>query len=327
MKKRAMKARPIMGSSVASSPGDDLPRVSLVTPSYNAAPYLRAAIDSVLGQDYPNIEYLIMDGGSTDGTVELLEEFGDKLRWISEKDDGQADALARGFEQIDGAILGWLNADDVLKPGAIRAAVDALRAHPAAALIYGNADFIDAAGQTIGPCTVVEPYSLHRLIHYGDYIIQPAAFFSRSAYESVGGLDKTLNWAMDWDLWIRLARDYDVLYIDKDLASYRWLGSNKTAEGGFARLEEVEAVAGRYGCKGLPAYFRLEKARLYAARGKQNLKQRKFVPMLGDLAKAGATIFSARSSAKCLFSPHVWRNYRTAKVLYRQVAELGSELP
>jgi glycosyltransferase involved in cell wall biosynthesis len=305
----------------------DLPRVSLVTPCYNAAPYLRAAIDSVLGQDYPDIDYLVMDGGSTDGTVELLEEYGGKIRWISEKDNGQADAIARGFEQTSGAILGWLNADDVLKPGAARAAVDAFRSHPGAALVYGNADFIDAAGRTLGPCTVVEPYCLHRLIHYGDYIIQPAAFFSRRAYLAVGGLDRSLNWAMDWDLWIRLARKYDVVFIDRDLASYRWLGSNKTAEGGLDRLREVEEVAGRYGCAGLPAYFRLEKARLLASRASQDMKQLRLGNMLKNLAGTAEAIFTSWSATKSLLDPHIWRNYRTAHALYRHVGENRSDRP
>jgi hypothetical protein len=300
---------------------NDLPRVSLITPSYNAAPYLRAAIESVLGQDYPNIDYLVMDGGSTDGTVELLKDFGAKVRWISERDDGQADAIARGFEQTSGSILGWLNADDVLKPGAVRAAVEAFRVHPEAALVYGDADFIDAAGRTIGPCTVVEPHSLHRLIHYGDYIIQPAAFFSRQAYQSVGGLDKSLNWAMDWDLWIRLARRYEVLYMERDLASYRWLGSNKTAEGGFDRLKEVEEVAGRYGCNGLPAYFRLEKARLLASRASQDVKQLRLAPALKNLTETAVTIFTSWSATKSLVNPHIWRNYHAAHALYRHIRE------
>ncbi len=304
----------------------DLPRVSLVTPSYNAAPYLRAAIDSVLAQDYLDIEYLVMDGGSTDGTLELLRGYGEKVRWISEKDQGQADAIARGFEQTTGAILGWLNADDVLKPGAVRTAVDTFLANPGTALIYGNADFIDVAGRTLGACTVVEPYSLHRLIHYGDYIIQPAAFFLSKAYEAVGGLDKTLNWAMDWDLWIRLAQGYDVVYIEKQLASYRWLGSNKTAEGGFERLEEVEMVARRYGCNGLPAYFRLERARLFAHQANQDLKQRQPLPMLNNLVKSAATIFTSWGATKSLFTPHVWRNYSTAQALYRHVEKLDAEL-
>ena len=296
-----------------------LPKVSLLTPTYNSKPYLRAAIESVLGQDYPNIEYLVMDGGSTDGTVELLMEFGDAVRWISEADSGQADAIARGFAQTTGEILGWVNADDELKPGAIRAAVDAFRDNPDAALIYGDADFIDANGRIIGPCTVVEPYSRHRLVHYGDYIIQPAALFTRQAYESVGGLDTSLHWAMDWDLWIRLAQRYEVVYIQENLASYRWLGSNKTAEGGFARLGEVEGVARRHGCKSLPAYFRLEKARLLAVQARQNFGQRQFVQMLGNLAKSAAAIFTSWGATTSLINPRVWRNYGTARALNRHV--------
>jgi len=316
-KKRKVDTQTMNDSNPSNPPGNDLPPVSLVTPSYNAAPYLRAAIESVLGQDYPNIEYLVMDGGSTDGTVELLREYGEKLRWISEKDEGQADAIARGLEKTTGAILGWLNADDVLKPGAIRSIIEVFRAHPEVGLVYGNADFIDADGRRLGPCTVVEPYSRHRLLHYGDYIIQPASFFSRRAYQEVGGLDKSLNWAMDWDLYIRLSRQFDVLFIDQDLASYRWLGSNKTAEGGFDRLDEVEAVAGRYGCSGLPAYFRLEKARLFTRQAREDLKSRHSGSMLVNLASAAATIFTSWGATKSLFSPHIWRNFGTSSALSR----------
>ena len=308
-----------------ASNSSELPRVSLVTPSFNAEPYLRAAIDSVIGQDYPNIEYLVMDGGSTDGTVELLREYDDRLSWVSEKDAGQADAIARGFEKTTGSILGWLNADDVLKPGAIRTVVDTFLAHPEVALVYGNADFIDAKGQIIGPCTVVEPHSLNRLLHYGDYIIQPAAFFSRESYQSVGGLDKSLNWAMDWDLWIRLDQKFELLYIEKTMASYRWLGSNKTAEGGFDRIEEVEAVARRYGCKGLPAYFRLEKARLLAGQAKEDLQQLHLGQMLNNLAKTAATIFTSWRATKSLINPHIWRNFGTSRALYRLVREKNSD--
>ncbi len=305
-------------------PVEDLPHVSLITPSYNAATYLRSAIESVLEQNYPNIEYIVMDGGSTDGTVELLQEFGMRLRWVSKKDDGQADAISRGFEQTNGAILGWLNADDVLKPDAIRTVVDAFCTNPETALIYGNADFIDANGRIIGPCTVVEPHCLQRLLHYGDYIIQPAAFFSRQAYQSVGGLDKSLQWAMDWDLWIRLAQKYEVLYIEKNLASYRWLGSNKTAEGGFNRIKEVETVARRYGCNGLPAYFRLELARLFALQAKQDIKQLHLRNMLTNLVNTALTIFTSWGATKSLFNPHIWRNFHTSHKLYRHAREGSS---
>lgn len=296
---------------------DEPPRVCLITPSYNSGRYLRAAIESVLAQDYPAIEYLVMDGGSSDGTLSVLREYGDRVRWISAPDDGQADAIARGFERAEGEILGWLNADDVLKHGAVRAIVEAFQARPSAALIYGHADFIDADGRTIGPCTVVEPYDRQRLIHYGDYIVQPAAFFSREAYTQIGGLDRSLNWAMDWDLWIRLALQYEVFHIDDELASYRWLGSNKTAEGGFARLREVEAVAARYGCRGLPAYFRLEMARLLAAQVRLQLQRGRIAPALGNVQRACAEVLTSWGAVKSLLNPRVWRNFRTAQKLYR----------
>lgn len=296
-----------------------LPRVSLVTPSYNAGPYLRTAIESVLSQDYPHIEYLVMDGGSTDGTIALLREYGDRIRWVSARDDGQADAIARGFEQTSGTVLGWLNADDILGPGAVRTAVETFLAHPGAALVYGNADFIDAEERFIGPCTVVEPFSRQRLLDYGDYIIQPAAFFSRQAYNAAGGLDRSLHWAMDWDLWLRLVRCGEAVYVEQPLASYRWLGSNKTAEGGFERLQEIERVARRYGCRGLPAYFRLEKARLLGLRAVQAVRQRRPARLLTNAVGAAVTIFGSWKATRCLFRPHVWRNYRTAQKLYRQV--------
>lgn len=300
------------------------PKVSLVTPCYNGMPYLRTAIDSVLGQDYPHIEYLVMDGGSTDGTVDLLKGYGARLQWFSAADDGQADAVARGFQRTTGTILGWLNADDVLKPGAVSAVVEAFLAHPEAGLIYGDADFIDARGHFLAPCTVVEPYRPRRLLDYGDYIVQPAAFFTRRAYAAVGGLDASLHWAMDWDLWIRLDHYCQVLYIDRDLASYRWLGSNKTAAGGMERLQEIEAVAKRYDNTGLPAYFRLEKARLLADQARLSLKQRDLATMLHSLAGAAAAVFTSRRAVASLFSPRVWRNYHTAQRLYRHVAERNS---
>lgn len=294
-----------------------LPRVTLVTPSYNTASHLRDAIDSVLAQDYPDIEYLVMDGGSTDGTVEILGEYGDKVRWVSKKDQGQADAIARGFEQTTGTILGWLNADDVLKPNAVRTAVDAFLANPDAALVYGHADFIDATGEIIAPCTVVEPFVKQRLIDYGDYIIQPAAFFSRLAYQSVGGLDTSLHWAMDWDLWIRLAQDHEFVHLTDVLASYRWLGTNKTAMGGFDRLDEVDSVAKRYGANGLPAYFRLEKARLYASLAQQDLREQKLLPMLRHGLLAGREVFTSPRAMLSLLKPGIWRTYRTAQNLHR----------
>jgi hypothetical protein len=132
---------------------------------------------------------------------------------------------------------------------------------------------------------------------------------------------------MDWDLWIRLARHSDFMYIEKDMASYRWLGSNKTAEGGLDRLDEVEAVARRYGCKGLPAYFRLEKARQLAGLATEDLKQLNLWHMSRNLAKTIATIFTSWGAMKSLINPHIWRNLGTSRTLYRHVRETKSDCP
>ncbi len=125
--------------------------VSVVTPCFNPGKHLAATIQSVLSQDYPHVEYLVMDAGSTDGTLDLLRSFGDRVRWISEPDHGQADAINRGFSRATGQILAWLNADDTYAPGAIGAAAKFLSEQPGVAMVYGNADFIDADGNLIGP--------------------------------------------------------------------------------------------------------------------------------------------------------------------------------
>src|SRR5437016_2863998 len=180
---------------------DDLPLVSVVTPSFNQEEYIEATIRSVLGQDYPAIEYIVVDGGSGDSTIEILKRYQGKLTWTSEKDAGQADAINKGFARARGEIVAWLNSDDTYEPGAISAAVGYLRAHPDVAMVYGEANFIDAAGKFIGRCAHVEEFDAGRLVNYSDFIVQPASFFRRSALEAVGGLDPSLHYAMDYDLW------------------------------------------------------------------------------------------------------------------------------
>src|SRR5512141_1228507 len=125
--------------------------VSIITPSFNQAPYIEATIQSVLGQDYPRIEYIIIDGGSTDGTVDVIRKYESRLaNWVSEKDKGQTDAINKGFARAKGDILAWLNSDDTYEPGAIRAAVQYLQAHPETGLVYGDCNFINVSGQVIG---------------------------------------------------------------------------------------------------------------------------------------------------------------------------------
>lgn len=235
------------------------PLVSIVSPSLNQGRFIAKAIDSVLGQDYPHVELMVVDGASTDETLDVLRGYGARVRWVSEPDAGQAAAINKGFRLTRGDLLAWLNSDDTYAPGAIAAAVECFAAQPEAALVYGDAEFVDAEGRPLSPCSQVRPFDLHRLVHEGDFIVQPAAFFRRSAFEAAGGLDESLHWSMDYDLWLKLARRFPVVYLPRTLAAYRLTGENKTLRGGLGRFQELERLGRRHGARGLAAANRVEK--------------------------------------------------------------------
>jgi glycosyltransferase involved in cell wall biosynthesis len=203
------------------------PLVTIVTPCLNAAPFIARTVESVLNQDYPNVEYIVMDGGSTDGTVELLEPWRGRLECVSAPDGGAADAINRGFLRSRGTIFGWLNADDTYQPGAIGAAVRGLAATPGAAVVYGQGVWTDAADKVLGAYPTVSPYAA---AHWERecFICQPAAFMTRSAFEAVGMLDAGLHSAFDYDLWIRLSRGNLFAAIPQILAASRMHPGNKS---------------------------------------------------------------------------------------------------
>jgi glycosyltransferase involved in cell wall biosynthesis len=236
----------------------DLPLVTIVTPSFNQGEFVADAIDSVLAQDYPRIEYLVIDGGSSDDTLEVLGRQTSRVRWISEPDRGQGDAIRKGFALAQGEILAWLNSDDVYLPGAVSRAVAAFQESSSVVLVYGNAEFIDGAGAVLGPCEQVEPFDLGRLINDLDFIVQPATFFRREPYFSVGGLDPSLTYCLDYELWIRMAQRGAASFIPDVLAQVRIYPQTKTASGGLARLDEVERMIRGYGRKTLPTEFERE---------------------------------------------------------------------
>ncbi len=207
-----------------------LPRISIVTPSFNQARFLEATICSVLGQDYPNLEYIIVDGGSTDGSVEIIQKYAHRLDWwVSEKDKGQTDAINKGFARATGDILAWLNSDDTYQPGAFRQVVEAMRAHPEAGLVYGDANYIDENGQVIGRFPAAQT-DLRRLRQGYVHIPQQAAFFRADLWRQVGPLDDTFYFAMDYDLWVRLARRAPIVYVPGRVwANFRIHGQAKTS--------------------------------------------------------------------------------------------------
>lgn len=205
-----------------------LPLVSIVTPSYNQAQFLEATIQSVLSQDYPHLEYIIVDGGSTDGSLEIIRNYADRLAWwVSEPDRGQTDAINKGFARARGEIFAWLNSDDTYEPGAVRAAVEFLMTHPEVGMVYGDANFIDEAGRVIGKFNARQT-DYRRLRRGYVHIPQQAAFFRASLWREVGPLDPSFYFAMDYDLWVRIAARAPIVYVPRTWANFRLHLQGKT---------------------------------------------------------------------------------------------------
>ena len=197
------------------------PLVSIVTPSYNQAAYLKQTLKSVLEQDYPRLEYLVVDGASTDGSVEIIKRYADKLDfWISEKDSGQAEAINKGLSRAKGEIVAWLNSDDIYVPGTVSAVVKAFQDNPGVVMIYGNMLSIDENGQTTN-LFKYKQFTLEDLLCF-QIIGQPAVFFRREAVEVAGGLDTTYHCLLDHHLWLRIALQGQILHIDETWAVARY---------------------------------------------------------------------------------------------------------
>jgi glycosyltransferase involved in cell wall biosynthesis len=204
------------------------PLVTIVTPSFNQASFLEATIKSILGQTYPNIEYIIMDGGSTDGSLEIIKRYQKNLaHWVSEKDRGQTDAVNKGFALARGEILAWLNSDDTLLPDAIEEAVQFLQEHPEIGLVYGDANYIDENSRVIGRFPAAQT-DLKRLQRGYVHIPQQASFFRKSIWDQVGPLDPEFFFAMDYDLWVGIARQAEIRYLPRVWANFRLHRDAKT---------------------------------------------------------------------------------------------------
>jgi glycosyltransferase involved in cell wall biosynthesis len=204
------------------------PLVSIITPSYNQARYLEETIQSVLSQDYAPLEYIIVDGGSTDGSREIIQRFADRLAWwVSEPDAGQTDAINKGFSRAQGEILAWLNSDDTYLPGAVASAVAYLQQHPEVGMVYGDANLVDEHGELIAKFPAAQT-DYRRLRRGYVHIPQQAAFFRAALWRQVGPLDPTFYFAMDYDLWVRLARLSQLHYLPQTWANFRLHGGGKS---------------------------------------------------------------------------------------------------
>jgi len=202
-------------------------KVSIVTPSYNQGQFIERTLQSVSNQSGAEIEHVVFDGGSADETVKVLKEFSPPIRWVSEKDKGQTDALNQGILATDGDIIGWLNSDDIYYPGAIARVVECFEANPEIDVMYGLADYIDIDDH---PFDVYpsEPWNFERLMDTC-FICQPALFFRRRVVDKFGLFDDSLSYCMDYEYWLRLGKGGAKFYfLEEKLAASRLYAENKT---------------------------------------------------------------------------------------------------
>jgi glycosyltransferase involved in cell wall biosynthesis len=222
-------------------------KISVVTPSYNQAQFLEQTILSVLGQEYPNLEYFIMDGGSTDSSVEIIKKYEDRLvSWVSEKDGGQSQAINNGFKKATGDILLWLNSDDMLLPNAFRIMNEEVTRH-GEGVYFGNCiHFAETNKLTTWGSNSVEAAKTNDLRNL-DYIIQPTSFWSRTVYEKVGMLSETLHWGFDWD-WFLRAKIINIPFypLNRAICLYRFHEAHKTGQGSEKRINELLSIYRKY---------------------------------------------------------------------------------
>jgi glycosyltransferase involved in cell wall biosynthesis len=196
------------------------PLVSIITPSYNQAKYLENTIQSIIAQGYPNIEYILIDGVSNDGSIEIIKKYSEYISWwISEKDNGQAEAINKGFIKAHGDIIAWVNSDDLLLPNAINQAVDFLAQNPDIQMVYSNAITIDSEGRPLNKLQFGE-WGLREFMRF-QIICQPAVFMRRSILDHIGYLDPTYHYMLDHHLWLRIASNHQVKHVDQFWAAAR----------------------------------------------------------------------------------------------------------
>ena len=224
-----------------------LPTISIVTPSYNQAAYLERTIRSVLDQGYPAVEYIVIDGGSNDGSQEIIQKYHERLSyWTSEPDLGQTDAINKGFGIARGDIFAWLNSDDTYQPNTFAEVAEYFRLHPEVGMVYGSALYIDEDDRPVGR------YGSRQTSYAGlrrgvNTISQQAMFFRSSIWKMVGELDPSFYYAMDYDLWVRIAAVSPIRFHDRHWANFRLQGESKSLREAYRCWPEIVRVHFRDG--------------------------------------------------------------------------------
>lgn len=235
-------------------------KISIVTPSFNQAGYIEDCLLSIKEQNYLNTEHIVIDGASTDGTVGVLQRYSQRagwghLRWISEPDHGQTDAINKGFASATGEILAFLCADDAYAPGAFHFVDDFFRQHPEVDLIYGECHFTDQRGRVVRRKKAL-PFHKSRLLRM-NFMWQPTIFFRAEVWHRVGLFNASLHFAMDYEYWLRASAVCSIESVDRHLAYYRWQADSKTVKQQKKQLREVYEVARQFDGGGLLSWYLL----------------------------------------------------------------------
>lgn len=226
---------------------NNLPLVTVITPAYNQGIYLRDTIESVLSQDYPNIELLVLNDGSTDNTEEILKEYTGRIKWETQKNMGQTPTINKGWRQTTGEIITWLNSDDTYLPGAVKAGVDYLLQHPETGIVFADSVFTEADGTHLDRTRPVPPFN------YKDFVVncenpisQPSSFIRRSVMEKAGELDPQYYYFMDWDFWLRAGLYCKIDHVDAVWSTYRLHAESKTVSQSKKAAPELKYMYDKY---------------------------------------------------------------------------------
>lgn len=235
-------------------------RISIVTPSFNQAQFIERTVHSILDQrgDF-DLEYRVLDGGSTDETVNILHRYESQLVWTSERDKGQVDAINKGLQAATGDIVGWVNSDDVLVPGALAKVAAAFEKHPDVEWLHGRCQIIDAADRPIRHWVTKYKHFRARRHKFENlltenYVSQMTAFWRRKVHDEIGYLDPSLTLAFDYEFWLRLAKRNAPIYLEDDIACFRWYETSKSGANFKAQFREDSAVSARHaptGCRSI----------------------------------------------------------------------------
>lgn len=237
-------------------------KISIITPSYNQAEYIEKTIQSVLSQkgDF-ELEYMVMDGGSTDGTIEILRKYEKRLKWFSEKDKGQSDAINKGFKLATGDIIGWINSDDMYEPGAFQKVINFFANNPDKKWVYGRCRIIDEKGKEIRKLitlykNIISRRFSYRLLLTENYISQMSVFFKKEIFNIIGYLDINSHLVMDYDYWLRIGKLYPAGVINELIAYFRWYTHSKSGSDYKRQLKEAYETACKHAGKArLPLFF------------------------------------------------------------------------